>query len=56
MVGVGAAVTSEEPEDRDDREPMPEPEPQWIPCVGCRENLVCVTDGFDTCAECLRCC
>ncbi len=29
------------------------PEAVWLPCCVCRKNPVCVSDGWDTCDECL---
>lgn len=27
---------------------------EWLLCVGCAKNLVCVSEGDDTCAACLE--
>lgn len=39
-------------DERDEREP--ETEPVWMPCVICGINDVCVTDGDDTCMDCIK--
>lgn len=29
-------------------------EPIWAPCCICHKNQVCVSEGFDTCEECMK--
>jgi hypothetical protein len=36
-----------------DEEPLPEPDTLWLPCCICNKNLVLVSEGYDTCQECL---
>jgi hypothetical protein len=31
----------------------PEAADVWLPCCVCRRDLVCVSDGYDTCGSCL---
>lgn len=33
---------------------IPLEESKWLPCCCCKTNLVNVSEGYDTCRECLK--